>query len=94
MKNRPSLQKIYEAQDCSCFYCNRPIEPWPEYKHNKNGYTKDHFVPKSRLGNKKLLFNIVLSHKKCNSIKSNRYPNRTEIMKFKQVYIRAIQEEL
>lgn len=69
---------MYIAQDGNCFYCQRPLQP-KVHKHNcTNGWTRDHFKPKS--GGNTLLENTVLSCHKCNTLKGHQEPDQDELL--------------
>lgn len=73
------LLELFLAQQGKCFYCNKPMDS-QSYPSNKNGFTKDHFMPKSK-GNS-LNRNKVLAHFKCNQEKKNKSPTMAQLKKF------------
>ena len=69
---RNSLQKFHkylEKLDCNCSVCGKPIDDTPSI---------DHVIPWSYMYSDDL-WNLVYTHKGCNSSKSNRIVGETEI---------------
>lgn len=84
-KQQFSYDRLYALQKQSCFYCLKRLD---NIGHDsttaKNGYTRDHFFPRS-WGNG-LRGNTVLSCAKCNRKKGSTLPSTDEIMKFLHLY--------
>lgn len=77
--------KLFKRQNGRCFYCGEPMKKQRFKKIvAEDGYTVDHFVPKSLGGNSG--GNKVLCHNKCNSRKGNRLPTDAEIDHFMVIY--------
>ena len=85
-------RQLYEAQGCKCFICGARMSVWPD-EHASNcttGWTRDHFIPKSKLKGKRPMYNIVLTHQECNRIKDNTLPNSEEIRKFRELHMQIL----
>lgn len=73
------VSSVIEAKiDLTCEFCGRPnLIPFTK-KACENMLTLDHFVPHSKSKNNSTS-NLVLSCRKCNSMKSDRMPTAEEI---------------
>lgn len=73
---------LFLAQGGKCFFCGRYMKAFPWDVTNPNGYTRDHFYPKSR----KVLIpqreNAVLSCQECNTKKGDKQPTLAQERKF------------
>lgn len=75
---------LYSLQKCRCFYCKTYMEYITHNDKMKKGYTVDHLFPRSkgygRAGN------IVLSCRRCNEKKGDRFPTIDETVDAWQLY--------
>jgi 5-methylcytosine-specific restriction endonuclease McrA len=81
-----SVPILYEMQKGLCFYCGTEMlnKPWSHKYENPWGYTKDHFLPKSKGCHIKR--NMVLACYPCNCAKLDRLPSLDEMRRFKELY--------
>lgn len=79
--------RLYKAQKGRCFYCGCGMtkESWRE--DNKQGFTRDHFMPYSK--GHTLVGNVVLACAKCNREKSDIQPGYVLVQKFINLYTTA-----
>ncbi len=86
-KRTYSYSLLFELQHDTCFYCSRKLDPIGYNKlidAARNGFTRDHFFPKS-WGNT-LQGNTVLSCPKCNRKKKDHFPTREEVLRFHRLW--------
>jgi 5-methylcytosine-specific restriction endonuclease McrA len=88
MRRIKHVMALYMAQGGLCFYCYKPmnITPWQAYI-NPNGYSRDHFVPKSKGGGKG--FNLVLCHHECNLQKGCKDPDQDLVKRYEEFVPKA-----
>lgn len=72
---------IFLAQKGKCFYCGKYLSPWAWAADNPRGWTKDHFVPKSK-GGAKGNNNVVIACHPCNRKKGANLPTQKQQRKF------------
>lgn len=79
--------ELLKAQGGTCFYCNRALtnQRQVDSRGKVNGYTRDHFLPKSQ-GFTALKGNVVLACVKCNMSKSNQIPGPLMCLKYFEVW--------
>ena len=76
IKRKPlhKFKKYLNEIDCNCFICNNPIY---------SNLSIDHVIPWSYMYSDDL-WNLVYTHKNCNSSKSNRIVTESEIIKLEK----------
>jgi 5-methylcytosine-specific restriction endonuclease McrA len=81
-----SYELMLNFQMHQCFYCGKHLDNvGHDHITAKNGYTRDHFFPRS-WGNNYLMGNMVLSCAKCNTKKSDNPPSRAELIRFVKLW--------
>jgi 5-methylcytosine-specific restriction endonuclease McrA len=79
---------LFLAQGGKCFYCGRFMKAFAWNKYNPQGWTRDHFWPKSKPDGIVVAQeeNAVLACSKCNSTKSNVMPTVKQVHKYNRLY--------
>lgn len=90
MRQNVTPRELYKAQGQRCFLCGQYMSKHVHHHDdNPNGWTRDHLVPRSYLRKnrrKYLLYNIVLTHLKCNLKRGSRLPTRHQRRKRNHLY--------
>lgn len=79
---------LYLAQEGRCFYCKRPLPLTSYNKRKQEGWTRDHFLPKS--SGKKLTRNVVFSCYECNFGKANAMPSEEQRYDFMELLTKCM----
>jgi hypothetical protein len=79
-----TYDRLYKAQRKKCFYCGCGMTSKSWREDNKQGWTRDHFMPYSK--GHSLVGNVVLACAKCNREKSDIQPGYVLVQRFIQLY--------
>lgn len=82
-----TYDRLYKAQNKKCFYCGCGMTRTSWREDNKQGWTRDHFMPYSK--GHSLVGNVVLACAKCNREKSDIQPGYVLVQRFIKLYSSA-----
>ena len=72
----PLIVRLWDVQNGACFHCGEPMLNTGESNHGHH-WSREHIYPRSRNGS--TYGNVVLAHRRCNSMRGNAAPSEEEI---------------
>lgn len=88
IKNETLRKRLWKAQGGLCFYCDKPMLLNAGYMWHGLLPSKEHLKPRSEGGTHNA-DNIVLAHRKCNSLRGSRPLTAQEVLKADAIIAKA-----